>query len=79
MVCRSGINTTLSGAVSTDFTPLVRSINGLGIERIVHECTNMSSPVSVGFPNLIMREYAPGDLGTPKQITIGLMGAQSQI
>lgn len=73
MACRSGIGTTLSGAVSTGFTPLVRSISGLMIEREMFDCTVMTSPQSVAFPGLIMREYAPGDLGAPGQLTVGIL------
>lgn len=73
MSCRSGIGTTIAFATSSDFTPRIRSYNGVGIEREVFECTHMGSAVSTAYPGLIMREYMPGDLGTPTQMSLGLL------
>lgn len=70
MPCRSGINTTVTFGTSSGYTPEVKSIDGLGLEREVFDCTHMGSAASVQNPNIIPREYRPGDLATPNQLTL---------
>lgn len=72
MPARSGIGTTVAFGTSTTYTPEVKSIQGLGLEREVFDATHMGSPVSATYPGLIMREYSPGDLGKPNQLTLGI-------
>ena len=73
MACRSGIGTTIGFGTNSTYLPLVRSIGGLGIEREKFDCTHMGSPVSANYPGLIMRQFAPGDLGMPSELSVGIL------
>lgn len=72
MGCRSGIGTTFSMATTPAFTTKVRTINGVGFEREVLDCTHLGSPASATYANTIIREFMPGDLATWNQMTLGI-------
>jgi len=70
---RSGISTTLAGAVSTGFTPLVRSFSGISYGVDTFDTTNMSSTVGTEYANVVPREFIAADISTAVQITVNIL------